>query len=691
MSRGRHYVQNIGDGTFFHSGSLAVRAAVASGVDITYKLLYNEAVAMTGGQQPEGRMAVPELTRVLALEGVRRVIVTTPEPKRYRGVALDPVAEVRHRDQLQDALGELRQVGGVTVLIHDDRCAAEDRRRRRRGQLPEPESRVWINPRVCEGCGDCGEKSSCLSVVPVETELGRKTMIHQGSCNDDRSCLRGDCPSFVMVTPDRGQRRRAGSSPSVAESAVAEPPVDLGAPRRRRTPDDVLVRMPGIGGTGVVTISRILQMAAHLDGLYAAGLDQTGLAQKGGPVISDVRIGTRPITGAVKAGARSADLLLGLDLLGALSDHNLAVADPGRTVAVVNTAKVATAAMVRDPSIPFPRDTARIDRVTRAAENVFVDAQWISERLFGDHLPTNLVMLGAAFQHGCLPVTAGAIEEAIRLNGTGAVHNSAAFRWGRAAVIDPAAVEAALGPAAPPDPAPPAGLRAQLAAAPAVLVALLELRAADLAGYQSMAYARRYLDEVLGAARIEGERTGDPDLPATTAFARGLHKLMAYKDEYEVARLHLDPAQRAAIIAEFGEGASTKVLLHPPVLKAMGLKGKIHLGPAAHPAFWLLRAGRHLRGTPFDLFGWSRMRRTERALVSEYRAQMTGALGQLTPATAGLVADIAASADEIRGYEDVKRHSIDRYRARSGELVALLAEQSGTGPGRPSHRWPMAG
>ena len=694
FARGRHYVQNIGDGTFFHSGSLAIRAAVAAGVDITYKLLYNQAVAMTGGQQPEGQLPVPELTRLLALEGVRRVIVTTPEPKRYRGVILDPIAGVRHRDELQDALDELRQAGGVTVLIHDDRCAAEERRLRRRGRLPEPASRIWINPRVCEGCGDCGEKSSCLSVVPVQTELGRKTMIHQGSCNDDRSCVRGDCPSFVMVTPARGQRRRAGSSRPVTDPSVAEPPeppVDLSTPRHRRMPADVLVRMPGIGGTGVVTVSRILQMAAHLDGLYAAGLDQTGLAQKGGPVISDVRISTRPISGSAKAGTRSADLLLGLDFLGALSDINLSVADPGRTVAVVNTADVATAAMVRDPSIPFPRDTARIDRVTRAAENLFLDAHWIANRLFGDHLPTNLVMLGAAFQHGCLPVTAHAIEEAIRLNGAGVAQNSAAFRWGRAAAIDPAAVEAALVPTEPSLPAPPASLRAGLASAPAVLTGLLEFRAADLAGYQNAAYARRYMDKVLQVARIEGERSADPAYPITTAFARGLHKLMAYKDEYEVARLYLDPAQQAALAAEFGEGASTKVLLHPPLLKAMGLRRKIHLGPAARPAFWMLRAGRHLRGTPFDLFGWSRMRRTERALVAEYLALVATSLERLTPATAGLLTEIAALANGIRGYEDVKRRNIDRYRVRAAELGTRLAEQSGEGAGNPTHGWPIAG
>jgi indolepyruvate ferredoxin oxidoreductase len=683
---GRHYAQNIGDGTFFHSGSLAVRAAVASGVDITYKLLYNDAVAMTGGQLPEGRMAVPELTRLLAVEGVRRVIITTPEPKRYRGVVLDPIAEVRHRDDLQDAMEVLSQTPGVTVLIHDDRCAAEERRMRKRGQLPEPASRVWINPRVCEGCGDCGEKSSCLSVVPVETELGRKTTIHQGSCNDDLSCLRGDCPSFVMVTPDRGHRRRADLS-----RQVAEPPVDLGTRLLRRTPDDLLVRMPGIGGTGVVTVSRILQMAAHLDGLYAAGLDQTGLAQKGGPVVSDVRIAARPIDGAVKAGARSADLLLGLDLLGAANDENLAVADPGRTVAVVNTAGVATAAMVRDPSIPFPKDTARIDRATKASENVYLDAQWISERLFGDHLPTNLVMLGAAYQHGCLPITAGAIEEAIRLNGTGAPENRAAFRWGRAVVIDPAAVTAALAPAAPPAPVPPSKLRRLLESAPAALADVLELRVADLARYQNTAYARRYLVEVLETARIESQRASDPGYPVTTAFARGLHKLMAYKDEYEVARLHLDPAQRAAVTAEFGEGAATKVLLHPPVLKALGLEHKIHLGPAAGPVFRVLRAGRHLRGTALDPFGRAEMRRTERALVDEYRTLVTGSLGRLTPASARAVVAIAALAEEIRGYEDVKRANIERFRVHAAEAAALLAEGSGAGPADPSYRRPVAG
>jgi indolepyruvate ferredoxin oxidoreductase len=449
--------------------------------------------------------------------------------------------------------------------------------------------------------------------------------------------------------------------------------------------------MPGIGGTGVVTASRILQMAAHVDGLYAAGLDQTGLAQKGGPVISDVRIAARPIDAAVKAGARSVDLLLGLDLLGAATEENLAVADRGRTVAVVNTAAVATAAMVRDPSILFPNDTDRIDRATRVAENLYLDAQWISERLFGDHLPTNLVMLGAAYQHGCLPVTATAIEEAISLNGAGAPQNRAAVRWGRAAVIDPAAVTAALAPVAPPAPVPPASLRGLLASAPAAVADGLELRVADLAGYQSDAYARRYLQEVLDTAGIESERTGDPAFPVTTAFARGLHKLMAYKDEYEVARLHLDSTQQAAVNAEFGEGATTRVLLHPPVLKALGLKRKIHLGAAAGPLFRMLRAGRHLRGTALDPFGRTDMRRTERALVDEYRTLVSRSLEQLTPASVGVVTATAALADEVRGYEDVKRHNIDRFRVRAAELAALLSEDSRTGQTTALRQRPIAG
>ena len=698
---GRHYVQNLGDGTFFHSGSLAVRAAVAAGVDITYRLLYNGAVAMTGGQEPLGRMAVPDLTRLLATEGVRKVVVTTPEPEQYRRVDLDPIAEVRHRDDLPAVMAELESVGGVTVVIHDDRCAAEERRQRHRGKLAEPPDRVWINERVCEGCGDCGEQSTCLSVVPVETEFGHKTRIHQGSCNHDRSCLKGDCPAFVLVTPGRpgrrsrrGRRRHKADVQGSVEMTPEIPalPVTLVEPDQLRVGTDALVRMPGIGGTGVVTVSRILQMAAHLDGLYAAGLDQTGLAQKGGPVISDVRISSHPIHGAIRAGTKSVDLLLGLDLLGAADEETLQTSHPARTVAVVNTAEVATAAMVLDPSVGFPHDVSRIDRSTRRSENLYLDAQWIAERLFADHLPANLVMLGAAMQHGCLPVSPESVERAIELNGTAVDVNRAAFRWGRAAAVDAGAVRAALDPRSRPRPAaaPPPVLHRLLDAAPAALVPVLARRAADLADWQSTRVARRYIEDVLAVARKETERTGDTAHPVATAYAKGLHKLWAYKDEYEVARLHLDPVQRAALEEEFGPGARTQALLRPPLLAAFGLRRKIRVGRLGQAAFTVLRSARHLRGTFFDPFGHTNMRRTERALVREYRRAVDDAMERLRPDNAATVAALAASPEAVRGYEGVKRRGIERFRGRLAELGSVLAEPPAPAGHHPEH-WSIAG
>ncbi len=669
----RHYFQNLGDGTFFHSGSLAVRAAVAAGANITYKLLYNRAVAMTGGQHPEGGLEVPDLTRWLAIEGVRKVVVTTPDPSTYRGVDLDPIAEVRHRDELEEVQRELAALEGVTVVLHDDRCAAEERRLAKRGEIPRPAMRLWINQRVCEGCGDCGRTSTCLSVVPVETELGRKTAIHQSSCNQDYSCLRGDCPSFVAVVPGRPAGRRRPTLPEL--------PVGLPQPSPRVPEGDLLVRMPGIGGTGVVTASRILQMAAHLDGRHAAGVEQTGLAQKGGPVISDVRLSDRPVEAAARAGARSVDVVLGFDLLGAASPANLATCDPERTVAVVNTSRVATAEMVRDVGVSFPPPdsvTLRIEAETRKGENAYLDADWIAERI-ADHLATNMVLVGAAFQHGCLPITAGSLEEALRLNGTAVEANLAAFRWGRAAVVDPAAVRDRLAPPAPaPEPPVHPGVRAAIEAAdgpalPDDLGALLAARASDLVAYQDLAYARRYLAAVLEV--LAAERAALPDRPpsVTPAYAAGLYKLMAYKDEYEVARLHLDPVERDRLRAEFGEGARTRVMLHPPVLRALGLRRKISLGPATGPVFGVLRRMRRLRGTRWDPFGRTEVRRIERALVEEYRALLTGALTHLRPDTVGEVAALAGLPDVVRGYESVKLAGVERFRREAASGLAALS------------------
>ena len=373
-----HFVQNLGDGTFHHSGSLAVRAAIAAGVNVTYKLFYNDAVAMTGGQAVEGQMSVPELTRWFEIEGVKRIIVTTEDTRRYKGVSLSPIAEVRDRSELMAAQEELAEEPGVTVLIHDQECAAEKRRKRKRGKLEEPPQQVHINERVCEGCGDCGQKSGCLSVIPVETEFGRKTQIHQSSCNKDFSCLEGDCPSFLTVIPPKQKRKRDRAAD------VPLPSVELRDPLRLFSDSEFTLRMMGIGGTGVVTVSQVIGVAALIDGLHVAELDQTGLSQKGGPVVSDMRISREPLAGSNRVSTAGADLYLGFDVLGAANPKNLAVADPDRTVAVVSTHAVPTGAMVLDPKQGFPAvegELQTIDVVTRREQNVYLDAQRLSEEL----------------------------------------------------------------------------------------------------------------------------------------------------------------------------------------------------------------------------------------------------------------------------------------------------------------------
>ncbi|MET7299103.1 indolepyruvate ferredoxin oxidoreductase family protein [Embleya sp. NPDC005575] len=664
----KHFVQNLGDGTFHHSGSLAIRAAVAAGAKMTYKLLYNDAVAMTGGQKAEGRLDVPALTRWLAVEGVRRVVVTTDDPRSYRGVRLDPIASVRHRDELSAAERELAGLDGVTVLIHDDRCAAEERRLRKRGQLPTPAEKVVINERVCEGCGDCGDKSTCLSVQPVDTEFGRKTHIHQGSCNSDFSCLSGDCPSFLLVEPGTRKARE-----------VPDLPLEPGLPQPRFADADLLVRMPGIGGTGVVTVSSILQMAAHLDGLHAAGLEQTGLAQKGGPVVSDLRISNRPIDGALRASRAGADVLIGFDLLGTAAASNLATADPQRTIAVVNTAIVPTAAMVTNQiALPgSPTETLeRIDAATRRADNLYLDALGLSEALFADHMPANMILIGAAFQHGCLPLSADAIERAITLNGAAVAKNLAAFRWGRAMAVDPAAVLAAA-VAAPPRAVVEVDAASLVLAdgtgGDAELREVLGTRIADLTGYQDATYARRYADDVRAIRTAAVERAGvAAGERVAVAYAKALHHLMAYKDEYEVARLHLDPVEQARRDAEFGPDAAVSVLLHPPALRYLGMNRKIRLRRTAGPAFRALRAARGLRGTRWDLFGYAEVRRVERELVPQYRDLVRRALRELSAANVDAVIALVALPETIRGYEEIKLARVAEYRTAARTALAAL-------------------
>jgi indolepyruvate ferredoxin oxidoreductase len=666
-----HLFQNIGDGTLFHSGSLAITYAIAAGVNITYKILYNSAVAMTGGQAAAGALAIPALTRRLEADGVKRIVVTTDDPDKYRGVPLAANAEVWHRDRLLEAQSMLAAVPGVTVLLHDQQCAAEKRRLRKRGRLVEPTQRVFINERVCEGCGDCGKKSNCLSVQPVETEFGRKTQIHQSSCNKDYSCLLGDCPSFLTVEPMGPSRPR--------ERRLTPLDRELPEPLLQVPTDGFALHMMGIGGTGVVTVNQILGTAALLDGKHVRGLDQTGLSQKGGPVVSDLRIASTPIELANKVSAGGADLYLGFDLLVATDPANLDKAESGRTIAVVSTSQIPTGQMVVDTGVHFPElgsTLMSIDRVTRKDANVYVDALAMAQGLFDDHMAVNPILLGAAYQAGALPISAASIEQAIRLNGVSVDMNVLAFRWGRMAVLDAKQVEAAMKQATG-----AAALERPLSAEARALVdsagvsgearRLLEVRVPELIAYQSAAYARRYVLVVRRVA-AEEERRAPGQTGMTEAVARYLFKLMAYKDEYEVARLHLDAALAAEINGQVGGPSRVFWHLHPPLLRALGLKRKLKLGSWFAPAFRALRAMKWARGTAFDVFGYAEVRRVERELIGEYERLVETALARLSPETHDVAVEIAQLPDEIRGFEQIKLANVQRFRERAAQLVARL-------------------
>ncbi|MFD4195601.1 indolepyruvate ferredoxin oxidoreductase family protein [Amycolatopsis thermoflava] len=661
----RHLVQNIGDGTFTHSGSLAVRAAVAAGVNVTFKLLHNSAVAMTGGQDAVGALPVHKLAELLLVEGAAKVVITSDQPRRLRRLRFPRGVEVRSRDDLLRTQEELAAIPGVTVLIHDQECAAEKRRKRRRGKQETPATKVFINERVCEGCGDCGVKSNCLSVQPVETEFGRKTRIHQSSCNVDYSCLDGDCPSFLTVVPGDGKRRKQIGSLEASE-----------LPEPRNADGDVAVRITGIGGTGVVTVAQILATAAVLDGRHVRTLDQTGLAQKGGAVVSDVKITTEPVEQAPKLAAGECDLYLACDPRVAADPAHLAVADRDRTVAVVSTSEVPTGRMIIDTAVSFPEQSSIRSVLDGATvRGHYLDARAAAEALFGDDQFANILQLGAAYQTGALNVSAAAIERAIEINGTAVAANLQAFRRGRQLVADPDALAAELvpAPAAPGTPADPAAVRrvrSLVRAEGGELARLLDVRIPDLIAYQDEDYARAY------AEFVEQVRSRAGDSAVTQAVARNLYKLMAYKDEYEVARLSLDPALRAEIEAEFGPGARYAHQFHPPVLRALGLNRKIALGPWAQPVLRLLRAGRRLRGTRFDLFGYARVRRVERQLITEYRDAISKAL-RVSEANEPALLELAELPDAVRGYEDIKLANVAAYRQRQAELAEALGRASG--------------
>ncbi|MDH4148401.1 MAG: indolepyruvate ferredoxin oxidoreductase family protein, partial [Acidimicrobiia bacterium] len=676
-----HLIQNVGDGTFFHSASLAIRAAVAADAHITYKILYNGTVAMTGGQDATGGVSVPNLVHMLRHEGVARLLITTDDPGAYKGVELPKGVEVWDRSRIVEAQEALASVPGVTVLVHDQGCAAEKRRDRKRGLVADPDTRIVINELVCEGCGDCGAKSNCLSVQPIETEFGRKTQIHQSSCNKDYSCLDGDCPSFLSVIPAKDSRfasRRSGRADRTKGGARRLPaldPAELRAPRPLVDADDVTVRMPGIGGTGVVTVNQILGTAAMLDGRYVSGLDQTGLSQKAGPVVSDLHISTRPLEGTNKASAGHVDCYLVFDLLVGLGAANLAGASPERTIAVVSTTATPTGSMVRDPSVAYPDEAlmrAELDSVTRAADNVYLDAAAVADGLFGETTTSNVVVLGAAYQAGCLPVSAEAIESAIEVNGAAVEANRAAFRWGRMWVIDPDRVRAAMTPADASAPRPDAADLALIGDLDrGELGRLLRVRVPDLVAYQDRAYAERYVALVRTVAAAEDRAVPGATVLAETV-ARYYHKLLAYKDEYEVARLHLSSAARATVEREVGPGARVAYNLHPPMLRALGLDRKIRVGTWADPALGALARAKRLRGTPVDPFGYAKVRRVERRLAKEYGEVLAMVAARLDAADHGTAVALAALADQVRGYEDVKLRNVELYRREFDQLRRQL-------------------
>jgi len=657
----KHLFQNLGDGTFFHSGSLAIRQAVASSANVTYKILYNSAVAMTGGQDAAGAMPVPELTRSIAAEGVKRIIVMTDEPDKYpKGTLWAPGVEVWHRDRLDEAQRLLRDIPGVTALVYDQRCAAEKRRLRKRGRLPDPEMRVFINEAICEGCGDCGVKSNCLSVHPVETEFGRKTQIHQSSCNKDYSCLKGDCPSFLTVVPLVDPRKRERRIFKV-ERALPEPEL--------KVPGEANVFMMGIGGTGVVTVNQILGTAALLDGKYVRGLDQTGLSQKGGPVVSHLKILDRTTQVSAKVAAGSADCYLGFDILVATSPQNLDHARPERTIAIVSTSQVPTGAMVTSTAVEFPESNgllSSINRVTRKDENVFLDALGLAETLFDDHMAANMIVLGAAWQSGALPVSAAAIEEAIELNGVSVQMNSQAFRVGRLLVADPAwartVVRHRLGAVEVKQALSTQALAlVESVGAAGELKRLLEIRVPELIAYKSAGYARGYAQFVRRVREAEAAQVpGESRL--SEAVARYLFKLMAYKDEYEVARLSLNPDIAKALADEFPGGVKLAYNLHPPLLRALGLEQKLKLGPWFGSVFGVLARMKWLRGTPLDPFGFAAVRRVERQLPGEYRALVEKALVGLSPESYERAVKVASLPDLVRGYEEIKLRNVQRFR-----------------------------
>ncbi|ARR54907.1 indolepyruvate ferredoxin oxidoreductase [Rhizorhabdus wittichii DC-6] len=668
----KHIFQNLGDGTYYHSGLLAIRAAVAAKVNITYKILVNDAIAMTGGQVIEGSVRVDALTRQVHAEGVRRIAVVSDDIDKYRaGHDFAPGVTIHHRDDLAEVQEELREVEGVSILVYEQYCATELRRRRKRGKAEDPDRRIFINPRVCEGCGDCGVQSNCIAIEPVETGFGRKRRINQSACNKDFSCTKGYCPSFVTVHGAK-PRRRGSSGAAALPPAAAELAARLPTPKVAPVDAPFSLLVTGIGGAGVVTVGALLGMAAHLEGKGCSVLDVAGLAQRNGPVTSHVRIARRPedlhATRIV-----TADLVLGCDIVVTAGQEATSKMVAERSRAVVNTRVAPTSAFASNPDLNLDAG-AMVDRIRASlgddANAAFVDAGRLADALMGNEIATNLFLVGYAIQKGWMPVGIDSVLRAIDLNGVSVEMNRTALLWGRIAAEDLAAVQACAfgvgsgeGEALPPQEEALGDLVARLAA--------------DLAAYQDAGYARRYRALV---ARVRSADGGFPERQAalSKAVARYLHKLMAYKDEYEVARLYSDGAFRRALEEAFEGDLRLEFHMAPPLLQKRdprtGRYRKRTFGRGTMRLYALLAKLKFLRGTPFDPFGRSAHRREERALIVHYEGLIEEVLRHLDAGTYDLAVEIASYPELIRGYDSVKDEHLERARARLEELRHRLLD-----------------
>ncbi|HEU0153999.1 MAG TPA: indolepyruvate ferredoxin oxidoreductase family protein [Arenimonas sp.] len=665
----KHVFQNLGDGTYFHSGSLAIRQSIAAKVNITYKILYNDAVAMTGGQPVDGTLTVPDIAHQVRSEGVKTIVVLSDDIEKWSDRSLFPSGvEFYDRAELDAQQKRLREVPGTTVLIFDQTCAAEKRRRRKRGKMVDPAKRIAINSLVCEGCGDCGVKSNCVSVLPKETEYGRKREIDQSNCNKDFSCVKGFCPSFVTVKGG-GLRKRKGSGNKELLANLPAPVVrgDL------EQPWNILIT--GVGGTGVVTIGALLGMAAHLENKGASVLDQTGLAQKGGAVTTHVRIARTPADiHAVRIAAGEADLVLGCDMVVVNDYWALSKIRADRTEVVINDYQAMPGPFTRQPDMQFPA-AGIVDAIRTALggrEPLQVAATEIATALMGDAIATNLFMLGVAWQRGLVPISLEAIERAVELNGAAVEMNKTAFAWGRLSAVDPQAVLEAAGLVEAPAEASAMADSLDDEAISQSLDELIERRVKFLTDYQDKAYAGRYVALVDKVRQAEA-RKADGSTALTAAVARYYFKLMAYKDEYEVARLYTTGDFQKRIAAQFDGDYKLHFNLAPPMFSKRDADGhlvKQEFGPWIFTAFKLIRKLKFLRGGAFDLFGKTEERRMERQLITDYAKTVEELLGKLEAGNVDLATQIASVPEHIRGFGHVKEAHFAKAKAREAELLA---------------------